>query len=60
MKIYILGPSACGKTTLAKKITKKKDLPVFHSDFVLTEYNGRERRKLDKKRVYGESKRDFD
>ncbi len=48
MKIYILGPSASGKTTLAKKIAEKKDLPVFHSDFVLTEYNGRKRRKLDK------------
>lgn len=45
MKIYILGPSASGKTTLAKKIARKEDILIFHSDFVLTEYNGRDRRK---------------
>jgi adenylate kinase family enzyme len=49
MKIYILGPSASGKTTLAKKIAEKKNIPIFHSDFVLTEYEGRKRTKLDKK-----------
>jgi len=48
MRVYILGPSATGKTTLAKKIAKKKNIPIFHSDFVLTEYEGRKRRKLTK------------
>lgn len=38
MKILILGPSACGKTTLAKKIENKYNIPRIEIDDIVLQY----------------------
>lgn len=35
MKIYIIGPVGSGKTTLAKKISKKNNLPFYELDKII-------------------------
>lgn len=35
MKLYILGPVGSGKTTLARRISQKTDIPCFHLDLVV-------------------------
>lgn len=39
MKLYIIGPVGSGKTTLAKNISKKYNIPYFELDNVVYEYN---------------------
>lgn len=47
MKICVTGFSGCGKTTLAKKISEKLGFDLIHSDFALSRYDLKEKKKTE-------------
>lgn len=51
MKITIIGPTCSGKTTLAKKISEKLDIPHIHIDRFWFEAGGRDLKSSDKEGV---------
>lgn len=52
MKIYITGPSASGKTTLAKAIARATGIRCHHSDLILFQHPPGQKRIELKKREY--------
>ncbi len=47
MKIYIIGPSGAGKTTLAKKLAKKYDVKSYELDCIIYDDNNSHKKRSD-------------